>query len=59
MSNNVVKVCYFVSTDKVGSKCSEVLEYDRDEWDRMSPDERELEMKGQAMARVNWGWEER
>jgi hypothetical protein len=34
--SDTVKVRVFISTNKVGSKCEEVLEFDREEWESMT-----------------------
>lgn len=43
-----------------GGSETEVIEFDRDEWDRMTPAERAADIARQAedfaMNYVNWGW---
>lgn len=58
MSDDIVNVRYTVSTDKVGSKCTEVIEYDREWWEQLSSEERDEEMRQHAFSRVGWHWEE-
>lgn len=38
--NDMVKVRVFVQTNRVGSKCEEVIEFDREDWESMSESER-------------------
>lgn len=56
MSNETVRIRYYIRTDKVGSKCSDVLEVDGEEWASMSEDEREELMKEAAFNHMEWGY---
>jgi len=43
-----VRVKYSIMTNKVGSECEDVLEFDREDWDSMSETDHEEEMKQAA-----------
>jgi hypothetical protein len=52
-----VKVKYWINTDKVGSKCQDVIEIDDAEWLSMNDQERDELMKDQAFQHLDWGYE--
>lgn len=54
--NDVIKVKYSVRTDKVGSKCSDVVEFEREDWESMTEEEREEEMKQHAFDEIEWNY---
>jgi len=53
-----VRVKYSIMTNKVGSECEDVLEFDREDWDSMSETDHEEEMKQAAFEEVEWYWVE-
>ena len=53
-----VRVKYSIMTNKVGSECEDVLEFDREDWDSMSETDHEEEMKQAAFEEMEWYWEE-
>ena len=56
--SDTVRVKYSIMINKVGSDCEDVLEFDREDWDSMSEDERGEEMKQAAFEEVEWYWTE-
>lgn len=57
MSNNV-KILVRVRTEKVGSECREMVEFDRTDWEAMSPEEREDELREVVWNMAEWNWNE-
>lgn len=53
-----MKVRFEISTDKIGSKCTDVIEFDDDEWAEMTPEDREEAMREIAFQHIEWNWEE-
>ncbi len=53
-----IKIEYNIKTDIHGSDCSDVLEFDRKEWEAMSESEREEIMRDAAFERVEWDYRE-
>ena len=53
-----VRVKYSIMTNKVGSECEDVLEFDREDWDSMSETDHEEEMKQAAFEEMEWYWVE-
>jgi len=56
--NDTVRVKYSIRTKKVGSDCEDVVEFDREDWDLMSDNDREEEMKQAAFDEIDWHWKE-
>lgn len=52
-----IKVKVSIRTDKVGSECVDTIEFDPDEWEGMSDDEREHACQEVAFNYLDWGWE--
>lgn len=52
-----MKVRYWISTNKQGSECSDIVEFDDDEWSAMTEDEQEAAMKESAFNHLDWGYE--
>lgn len=55
---DTVKIKVWISTNKVGSKCSDVVEFDREEWESMSDKDKEDALQYAAFDYMEWGWEE-
>jgi hypothetical protein len=55
--SDIVKVMYSVQTNKVGSECSGTLEFEREDWEGMTPDQREAQMREAAFEEVEWYYE--
>jgi hypothetical protein len=55
--SDIVKVMYSVQTNRSGSECSDVLEFDREDWEGMTEDQREAQMREAAFEEVNWHYE--
>jgi hypothetical protein len=53
-----VKIRVYISTNRVGSECSDEIEFDREEWESMSEDEREDACRDAAFNWMEWGWTE-
>lgn len=51
-----VRVKFYIRTDAIGSECEDVIEFSREEWDAMSEQEREEEMKEYAFNHMEWGF---
>lgn len=58
MSEDTIKIKYSIRTNKVGSDCEDVVEFDRETWELMSEREREEEMQAAAFEDIEWNfWE--
>lgn len=57
MANDTVKIKVRISTNKVGSECSNIIEFDREDWESMSEAEREEAMHDEVWNMAEWGWE--
>jgi len=55
---DIVKIKVWISTNKVGSECSDVVEFDREEWESMSDKDKEDVLQDAAFNYMEWGWEE-
>lgn len=53
-----MRVKYWIQTDKVGSKCSDTVEVDEEEWQSMTGAERDEYMRVIAFNYLDWGFEE-
>nr|DAI87269.1 MAG TPA: hypothetical protein [Caudoviricetes sp.] len=53
----MLQVRVWIHTDKVGSECSDVIEFEREAWDKMSPDQREQECRDAAFSMMDWNYE--
>lgn len=56
--SNKIKIEYNIKTDIYGSDCSDVLEFDRQEWESMSEEEQEEIMSDAAFERIEWDYRE-
>jgi|AntDeeMinimDraft_5_1070356.scaffolds.fasta_scaffold39660_2 K+/H+ antiporter YhaU regulatory subunit KhtT len=56
--SDTVHIKYYIETDKLGSRCEEVVEFERAEWEAMSPTQQEAEMKEHAFNWMEWGFSE-
>ena len=56
--NETVKIRVYISTNMVGSECSDIVEFEREEWDAMSDSYRENVLRDTAFNYMEWGWEE-
>lgn len=52
--SEIVKVEYSISTDKVGSECVEIAEFEKDYWESLTPNQKAEEMKEYAFEHVEW-----
>jgi hypothetical protein len=57
-TNNTVKIRVYISTNKVGSECSDIVEFERDAWEAMSDEQKEDALQDAAFNYLEWGWEE-
>jgi hypothetical protein len=55
--SDIVKVKYSIQTNRVGSECAEVLEFEREDWEGMTEDEQESEMRNAAFGEMEWYYE--
>lgn len=55
---DAVKIRVTIRTNKVGSECVDVLEFDREEWESMTAKERDVDCFEVAMNMVEWDWDE-
>ena len=53
-----MQIEYWVSTNKVGSKCLETLEVDAQEWASISEEEKDKIIFDQVLEGVDWGYQE-
>lgn len=53
---DTVKVKVWISTNKVGSKCEDTIEIDREEWESMTDDEKDDACQDAAFNHLDWGW---
>ena len=56
--SDTIKIKVFVRTNKVGSKCEDYIEIDREEWEAMSDNEKDDCCQDVAFAMFEWGWHE-
>lgn len=56
--NEPVKIRVFIRTNSINSEYSEVVEFDRDEWDSMNDDSREEACRDVVFNMSEWGWSE-
>ena len=56
--SETVKIRVYISTNKVGSMCDDIVEFPKDEWEVMSEEERENVLQDTAFNYMEWGWEE-
>jgi hypothetical protein len=52
-----VRIKYWIQTDKVGSKCHDTVEFDDDEWNSMTDEDKEDAIKEIAFGHMDWGFE--
>lgn len=52
-----MRVKYWISTNKIGSKCEDVVEFGDDEWNEMTEEDREEAMKELAFNHIEWSYE--
>lgn len=57
MSESIV-ITVYARTNKVGSDSTRELEFDRDEWEGMSEDERQAACRDVMFEMIEWGWDE-
>lgn len=55
--SDTVKVTVRISTNKVGSECKDEIEFDREEWDAMTDDQKDEVCQEVAFNYMEWGWE--
>lgn len=53
---DTVKVKVWVHTNKIGSECHDIVEFDREEWESMTDDEKDDICKDAAFNNMDWGW---
>ena len=56
--SETIKIKVYARTDYVGSECHDIVEFDKEEWESMSSEEQEEEMKDYAMNFIEWGYYE-
>ncbi len=54
----IVKIRVWIQTDKIGSLCEDILEFDIDDWELMTKTEQSTEIKDAAFNMCDWGFEE-
>jgi len=55
---DTVYIRYYIETDRVGSREEGVAEFDRADWEAMSPEQQEAEIKEEAFNFLSWGFKE-
>lgn len=53
-----VRIEFSVATLKRGSEITGIVQYDRDDWDSMTPEEKEEEVQQQAFNCIKWSFSE-
>lgn len=53
-----IKIKVWIRTNKVGSKCEDTIEFDKEDWESMSDDEKEEVCRDTAFNMGDWGFEE-
>jgi hypothetical protein len=48
----------YVSTNKVGSLCEDIIDIDKEDWEIMDDREKNEFVLEQLMSIMDWGWEE-
>jgi hypothetical protein len=51
-----MKIRYWIKTNKVGSKCEDVMEIDDDEWNAMTDEKKEDTVREAAFDQADWGY---
>ncbi|EAZ97241.1 hypothetical protein [Marinobacter sp. ELB17] len=55
--DSTVKIKYLI-TDRAANDCTNVIEFDRSEWNAMTPGQREDSVKAAALECSDWHWDE-
>jgi hypothetical protein len=55
--SETITVRVYVRTNKIGSECDTELEFDRDEWEAMSEQEREDACRDAVWNMAEWNYE--
>jgi len=55
-SGRMMEIVVYGETDNVGSKCEEVIEVDRGQWNAASQEEREAWARDHAHEHISWGF---
>lgn len=56
--SDYVQVKVWIHTDKVGSQCEDIVEFERKEWEEMDDDQKEANCREVAFAMMDWSFEE-
>jgi len=54
----MIKIRIYCSTNKVGSRCEDVVEVEKVDWEEMSDKEKGEFVLEQLQSMQEWGWEE-
>jgi len=58
MSDETVAIEYRIATGKIGSECTDIIEFNREAWESMTDAEKEAEIKEAAFEHVEWSLNE-
>ena len=56
--SDIVKIEVYIATNKVGSECTDFLEFYREEWDSWCEDVKEEVCRDAAFQMMEWGYKE-
>ena len=56
--SDIVKVKVWICTSKAGSECYDILEFERDEWERLDDNEKDEICREAAFNDMEWGYRE-
>lgn len=54
----MMKIQVYVSTNRVGSKCSKIVDVDDEGWSEMDDRERDEYMRDEMFSMIEWGYDE-
>lgn len=55
---DIVRIRVHIGTNKVGSECTDELDFEREVWEAMSEEERDEICRDAAFNCMEWGWVE-
>lgn len=53
-----IRIRVSISTQKIGSKCVDEIEFERAEWESLTDEEKESECRDTAFSMMEWDWTE-
>jgi hypothetical protein len=56
--SGTVEIEFSISTPKRGSEVRKTIQFDKDDWDALTPEEKEEEIRSQAFGLIRWSYSE-